>query len=89
MCRSWRQQEQFFAFQTRGINSIDHTSEMLCIGPQPRCQGVHELLAPLQVRRFKHHNERIKFVKNLYRFLQSAGYTERSETPGHSVRSEI
>jgi hypothetical protein len=44
---------------------------MLGIIPQPRYQGVHELLAPLQVRRFKHHNERIVVVKVLINFLKA------------------
>ena len=44
---------------------------MLRIGLQPRYQGVHELLAPLQVRRFKHHDERIKFGKIFIDFLKA------------------
>ena len=67
----WRQQEQFFAFQTRGIDSIDHTAEMLRVGPQPRYQGVNELLAPLQVRWFDRHNERIELVKIFVDFLKA------------------
>jgi len=44
---------------------------MLRIGPQPRDQSVHELLAPLQMRRFNHHNERVKFVKVFVDFFNA------------------
>ena len=44
---------------------------MLRIGPQPRYQGVDELLAPLQVRCFNYYNERIKVVKIVIDFLKA------------------
>jgi hypothetical protein len=44
---------------------------MLRIGLQPRYQGVHELLAPLQVRRFNHYDECITIVKICVDFLKA------------------